>query len=286
MLLLMNASTATIQSLLHYARSIFIESDTAQLDAELLLAHLLQKSRTWLHTWPDKHIDETTVAAYQQLIQRRQQGEPIAHILGRQSFWTLELKVTADTLIPRPDTELLVEEALSTIPEDAVWELADLGTGSGAIALAIASERPAAQITATDQSSAALAVARENAECYSLNNITFRAGSWLQPLPHHHFDLILSNPPYIETDDPHLTQGDVRFDPLSALTAGADGLDDLRQIIANAKTYLKSGGRLIVEHGYDQGKAVRSLFEQHHYTLISTRRDLGGQERISYGTVP
>lgn len=260
-----------------------LTSDSAQLDAELLLAHTLQRSRTWLHTWPDKTITPEQMATFELLLERRQQGEPIAHILGQQSFWSLELKVTADTLIPRPDTELLVEQALSLIPTDQPWQIADLGTGTGAIALAIASERSNVSIIATDRSEAALAVAKENAATHRIENVTFRYGSWFEPLQGEQFELILSNPPYIATEDPHLAGGDVRFDPNSALTAGCDGLDDLHHIIEKAPTYLKPGGRLIVEHGYDQGNAVRSLFEQHHYQHIATQRDLGGQERISYG---
>ena len=282
------ADPLSIAELLKQARYLLTEADTdtSQLDAELLLAHLLQKSRTWLHTWPDKLVEEEIIADFNPLLQRRQRGEPIAYLLGKQSLWTLELKVTADTLIPRPDTELLVEEALSTIPTEQTWEIADLGTGSGAIALAIASERPAARIIATDQSAAALAIAEENASRYPFDNITFKQGSWFEPIRQQLFDLILSNPPYIAAGDAHLGQGDIRFEPDSALSSGSSGLDDLQQIIHNAIPQLKSGGRLIVEHGYDQGNAVRSLFEQHHYIEISTKRDLSGQERVSYGVQP
>jgi|SaaInlStandDraft_4_1057021.scaffolds.fasta_scaffold01003_6 release factor glutamine methyltransferase len=275
-----------IKELLSQARNALTDSDTAQLDAELLLSHQLNKSRTWLHTWPDELIAKESARAFNQLILRRQNGEPIAHIIGKQSFWSLELKVTAETLIPRPDTELLVEEALSTIPDDHPCTIADLGTGSGAIALAIASERPNALITATDQSEAALQIAAENAAAHQLSNVTFKQGSWFEPLQQQPFDLILSNPPYIAEGDPHLSQGDVRFDPDSALSSGSSGLDDLQQIISEAPQHLKTEGRLIVEHGYDQGKAVRSLFEQHHYRTVTTRRDLAGAERISYGICP
>ncbi len=263
-----------------------LASDTAQLDTELLLAHALQQSRTWLHTWPDKTITPEQATTFEQLLQRRQQGEPIAHILGQQSFWTLDLKVTPDTLIPRPETELLVEQALSLIPTNQPWQIADLGTGTGAIALAIASERPKATVVATDQSESALVITRENANTHVINNVSFRHGSWFEPLQGEQFELILSNPPYIATDDPHLAEGDVRFDPDSALSSGRDGLDDLRLITRDSADHLKAGGWLIVEHGYDQGNAVRSLFEQHHYQNIATRRDLGGQERITYGNRP
>ncbi len=262
-----------------------LSSDTAQIDAELLLSYTLDKNRTWLHTWPDKTITAEEASLFEALTQRRQQGEPIAHILGKQSFWTLDLKVTADTLIPRPETELLVEQALSLTPIDQPWQIADLGTGTGAIALAIASERPKATLIASDRSEAALTVAQENATTHAINNIAFRHGSWFEPLRGETFDLILSNPPYIATGDPHLAQGDVRFEPDSALTSGNDGLDDLRLIIANAVHHLKPDGWLLVEHGYDQGNAVRSLFEQYHYQNIATQCDLGGVERITYGSL-
>ena len=275
-----------VKALLQQSGTTLSNSESPQLDVELLLSHQLQKSRTWLHTWPDQEIAPNDLKTFERLLQRRQQGEPIAHIIGRQSFWSLELKVTTDTLIPRPDTELLVETALTMIPTEQPYQMADLGTGSGAIALAIASERPNVSITATDQSAAALQIAMENCQQHQLNNVEFKQRSCFAPLKEARFELILSNPPYIAVDDPHLSQGDVRFDPQSALTAGTDGLDDLRQIIERAPTYLKPQGRLIVEHGYDQGNAVRSLFQQHHYTGIVTQRDLGGQERISYGTRP
>lgn len=272
-----------IGELLSQAKTLLTASDTPQLDAELLLAHALNKSRTWLHTWPEKIPTEAQQLHFQQLIERRQQGVPIAHLLEQQSFWTLNLKVTADTLIPRPETELLVETALAAIPTEQPWRIADLGTGSGAIALAIASECPHATLYATDQSAAALAIAEENGHHHQLTNLQFLLGSWFEPLPTEPFDLILSNPPYIAADDPHLSQGDVRFDPGTALTAGADGLDDLRHIIAGAINHLKPGGQLMVEHGYDQGNAVRSLFQQHGYQAITTQRDLAGEERITYG---
>ncbi len=262
------------------------ESDSASLDAELLLAHLLKKGRTWLHTWPEQTVTPTQLAEYQKLIGRRQQGEPIAHLTGEQSFWTLDLKVTSDTLVPRPETELLVETALSRMTDQVPWRVADLGTGSGAIALAIASEQPQAHLYATDQSAAALAIAAENASKLKINTITFLQGGWLEPLPAEPFDLILSNPPYIADQDPHLTQGDLRFEPASALSSGVDGLDDLRTIIEAAIDHLKPDGWLMVEHGYDQGNAVRSLFQQHHYHSIETRHDLAQLERITFGARP
>jgi release factor glutamine methyltransferase len=275
-----------IGGVLSQAEAALTDSDTPRLDAELLLAHTLDKRRTWLHTWPDRPVSREQADTFEQLLRRRLQGEPIAHILGQQPFWTLDLKVTADTLIPRPESELLVEQALSLTPEDQPWQIADLGTGSGAIALAIASERPMARLIATDQSQAALAVARENATAHGLDNVVLRHGSWFEPLQGERFALILSNPPYIAAADPHLGRGDLRFEPDSALRSGSDGLDDLRQIVAGAPGHLQAGGWLMVEHGYDQGNAVRSLFQQHRYQAIATRRDLGGQERITCGVRP
>ncbi len=275
---------STVQSLLLQARAALTESESAALDGELLLAHLLGKSRTWLHTWPEKPVSNEITTAFATLIERRKAGEPVAYLTGTQSFWSLELQVTADTLIPRPETELLVETALASIPTDQPWQIADLGTGSGAIALAIASERPETTLIATDRSEAALEMARANRDRLQLDNVTFHHGSWFEPLGEARFELILSNPPYIAEADPHLDRGDVRFEPDSALTAGEQGLNDLRAIITDAPTHLKPGGQLMVEHGYDQGNAVRSLFQQQGYDEVTTLRDLGGQERITYGT--
>jgi release factor glutamine methyltransferase len=259
-------------------------TESPRLDAELLLCHLLGKSRSWLHTWPDQPLTAALEPLFRQLVERRRSGEPIAHLLGSQSFWSLDLKVTADTLIPRPDTERLIEQALLFIPEHQPWQVADLGTGTGAIAIAIATERPDCSIIATDQSLAALNVARENSQRYPSANLSFRSGSWFEPLQGEHFELILSNPPYIAEEDPHLTQGDLRFEPGNALVSGVRGMDDLQQIISTAPDHLHPNGILLVEHGYDQGKEVRSLFTENDYHTIKTRRDLGGEERITYGT--
>ncbi len=280
----MSNNLQSIRALIDRATAEITESESARLDAELLLASLLQKSRSWLHTWPDRTIQSDLTTRFNRLVARRISGEPVAYLLGSQPFWTLELKVTADTLIPRPETELLVETALAAIPVELPCRVADLGTGSGAIALAIATERPNATIFATDQSEAALAVAQENATRHQLNNITFLAGSWFTPLTGEPFDLILSNPPYIAESDPHLAQGDLRFEPPRALRSGDDGLDDLKQIIKQASQYLHHTGQLMVEHGYEQGNAVRSLFQKHNFNHIETQRDLGGEERITHGT--
>lgn len=258
-------------------------SDSARIDAELLLCHVLGVNRTYLFTWPEHELSAETLQALEFLLARRESGEPVAHILGRREFWSLELAVTADTLIPRPETELLVEMALERIPYDAEWQIADLGTGSGAIALAIASERPACHITAVERSPGALKVAQQNAERLGITNVTFFLGSWFEPLTGQRFELIVSNPPYIPSADPHLSEGDVRFEPASALIAGEDGLDDIRFLVANAPQYLKSPGWLLLEHGYDQGGAVVALLDQAGYSATADRVDLQGHGRVAMG---
>ncbi len=261
-------------------------SDSPRLDAELLLGHALQQTRSYLHAWPEHHPTQEQSAAFQALLQRRRQGEPIAHILGTREFWSLELQVTPDTLIPRPDTELLVEHALLHIPADRPAAIADLGTGTGAIALAIASERPRAHLVATDRSTAALAVAHENAIRLGIANVVFQESDWCEALAGQAFDVIVSNPPYIAEQDPHLTQGDARFDPITALVSGPEGLDDLRRISHEAMACLKSGGWLLVEHGYDQGPAVIQLLSGAGYQEVRDLSDLAGNSRVTKGQKP
>jgi len=258
-------------------------SDSARLDAELLLCHVLGVNRTYLYTWPERKLDEAQLRALEPLLGRREGGEPVAHILGKREFWSLELVVSADTLIPRPETELLVEAALERIPFDAEWRIADLGTGSGAIALAIASERPACHITAVERTPGALEVAQQNADRLGITNVTFHLGSWFEPLVDQRFELIVSNPPYIPRQDPHLGEGDVRFEPVSALVAGEDGLDDIRFLVANAPQYLKAPGWLMLEHGYDQGEAVVSLLRESGYGEVDDLVDMPGHGRVAVG---
>jgi release factor glutamine methyltransferase len=258
----------------------------ARREAEILLAHALGRTRTWMYTWPEHVLTDAEWEAYQQLLARRSKGEPVAHIIGRREFWSLDLAVNAHTLIPRHETEVLVEQALARIPLDAAWRIADLGTGSGAVALAIASERPRCSIVATDRNPAALAVARDNAAHYRFRNVEFREGSWFEPLHGEHFMMILSNPPYIAADDPHLAQGDLRFEPHSALVSGIDGLEDLRLLTAGAGDYLHSGGWLLLEHGFDQGEAVRQLLSNHGFLDVASVRDALGHERVSLGCCP
>ena len=261
-------------------------STTGRLDAELLLAHVLDKPRSYLFTWPEQLLDSTQVAGLRQLVSRRQAGVPVAYLIGQREFWHLTLKVTEATLIPRPDTELLVELALN--PELLSWQepsatvrVADLGTGSGAIALALASECPHWDIVAIDKSPAALAVARENAANNRITNTRFVEGSWCTPLAQNTMSLIVSNPPYIADDDPHLKEGDVRFEPISALTSGIDGLKDIRQIAQQALPCLVPGGWLLLEHGYDQGAQVQTILAQVGYTQIRTEADLADHDRVT-----
>ncbi|MDX1824284.1 MAG: peptide chain release factor N(5)-glutamine methyltransferase [Thiohalomonadales bacterium] len=263
------------------------QPELARLDAELLLAHVLHKPRTWLHTWPEYELNTEQALEFEQLIARRAKGEPVAHLLGYQEFWSLDLIVTPDTLIPRPETERLVELALERIPPGAAWQIADLGTGSGAIALALAMERPGCRILATDRSAATLAVARNNARRHNLGNVTFRQGDWFEALQDDvAFDMILSNPPYIKENDPHLQEGDVRFEPTTALQAGRRGLDDLQHLIRGALPHLKPGGWLLLEHGYDQAAEVMHLLQQAGYQQVNDYADLAGQPRVAAGCKP
>ncbi|WP_374324074.1 peptide chain release factor N(5)-glutamine methyltransferase [Aquipseudomonas alcaligenes] len=271
---------ATIQSLLDSAD--LPTSPTARLDAELLLAAVLGKPRSYLRTWPEHEPGAEQLAAFAALLERRRMGEPVAYILGHQGFWSLDLEVAPHTLIPRPDTEQLVETALQLAPATPQRVL-DLGTGSGAIALALASERGGWQVIGVDRIAEAVALAERNRQRLKLGNAEFRQSSWFDGLAGERFGLILSNPPYIAADDRHLGEGDVRFEPLSALVAGVDGLDDIRQIIAQAPRHLQAGGWLLLEHGYDQAEAVRELLAAAGFTAVDSRRDLGGHQRISLG---
>ena len=254
-----------------------------RLDAELLLLHIVQKPRSWLFTHADDMPDMDVQTAYTNLIGRRMAGEPVAYITGRRGFWSLDLEVTPATLIPRPETELLVELALRRLPDDAACSVVDLGTGSGAIALAIARERPHAQVVATDASADALAVAQRNAQRHAIGNVTFVNGNWLAPLVGRCFDLIVSNPPYIEIADPHLEHGDLRFEPASALASGADGLDDIRRIVRDAAGHLHPHGWLLFEHGWNQGDAARALLDSAGYAEVFTAQDLEHRDRVSGG---
>ncbi|WP_426687638.1 peptide chain release factor N(5)-glutamine methyltransferase [Rhodanobacter ginsengiterrae] len=267
-------------------RSVLADATTRlgeRVDAELLLLHVLQQSRSWLFTHVDDELTTDVQTAFYELVARREAGEPVAYLTGRRGFWTLDLEVTPATLIPRPETELLVELALQRLPEKVPVDVVDLGTGSGAIALAIASERPQARVIATDTSAAALAVARRNAQRHHLDNVTFVHGDWLAPLAGQRFDLIVSNPPYIEAADPHLVQGDLRHEPASALASGDDGLDDIRRILVDARHHLHPGGWLLFEHGWNQGSAARAMLAAAGYAEVFTAQDLELRDRVSGG---
>ncbi len=276
----------TIRALLDEARrTLAAASDSAALDAEILLAEALETDRAHLRAWPEREPAAALVTRFLELLARRAAGEPVAHILGRREFWSLDLAVTPATLIPRPETEHLVEAALELAPAGPL-DLLELGTGSGAIALALAHERPAWRITATDRSTEALTVARKNAEKFGFAQVEFLSGDWFEPVTGRCFDLIVANPPYVAAGDPHLAEGDVRFEPRSALAAGADGLDDIRHIAAAAPTHLRAGGHLLLEHGYDQGAAVARLLDEAGFIEVRTRADLAGRPRLTSGHLP
>jgi release factor glutamine methyltransferase len=260
-----------------------IGGDEAAREAELLLAHALGRNRAWLIAHAGEPPDAHALARFEALLARRASGEPIAYILGRREFWSLDLAVGPGVLIPRGDTEALVEIALQHIPQDTHVEIADLGTGSGAIALALARERPQARVLATDVSSAALDVARSNAQRLAIANIEFATGDWCAALGTRRFHLIASNPPYIAAGDPHLRRGDLRHEPLQALVSGSDGLDAIRTIVRTAPAHLYARGWLVLEHGHDQGAAVRALLQAAEYANVFTADDLEGRERVSGG---
>ena len=260
-------------------------SDSARLDSELLLCSVIKKDRSFLRAWPEFELKQQQSDSFHQLLEQRLRGNPIAHILGERGFWSLNLKVTTDTLIPRPDTERLVELALELIPEKSQWKILDLGTGTGAIALSLAKENPDCFITATDQSIAALDITKQNAEDNKISNIEFIQSDWFANLNNQQFDMIVSNPPYIKENDPHLQQGDVRFEPLSALTSGEDGLDDIRTIIKNSQQHLTEKGVLLIEHGYDQADAVCNLLSAANFTQVSDFKDDNDNPRVATGHI-
>jgi release factor glutamine methyltransferase len=247
----------------------------------LLLAHALDRTRAWLFAWPEHVPTPAQADAFERLVEARASGQPVAYLLGRRAFWSLDLAVTPAVLIPRPETELLVELALERLPRDVACAVADLGTGSGAIALAIASERPLARVRATDLSADALAVARANAHRLALSHVEFVHGDWCAALGDMRFDLIASNPPYIAAGDPHLARGDLRHEPACALASGVDGLDAIRAIIATAPSHLLSAGWLLLEHGWNQGPQVRELLVRAGFSAVDSARDVAGHERIT-----
>lgn len=258
-----------------------IGSGSSQLDAELLLAHVTGFPRSRFRAFPEQRISPAHAAAFERLVQQRMAGKPVAYLLGHQEFWSLPLQVSDATLIPRPDTECVVEQALAlSLPHQA--KVLDMGTGTGAIALALASERPTWGITASDFTDGAVALAQANASALKLP-VEVVKSHWFEQLAPSHFDLIVSNPPYIASTDHHLSEGDVRFEPASALVSGADGLDAIRHIAAHASNWLNAGGWLLLEHGFDQAASVRALLRQHGFNEVQSRQDYGGNDRMSLG---
>lgn len=279
-------SNITVAQCLQLAHELESLSDSARLDIELLLGHILQKNRTYLFTWPDKILSPEQAENFLQLFNRRKSGEPIAHIIGQREFWSLPLAVNNSTLIPRPDTELLVELVLELFASDSAQQqrsCLDLGTGTGAIVLAIASEKPHWQLLGVDYSVAAAALAEHNRSALGFNHVAIVQSDWFAAIPAQQFDVIVSNPPYIDPQDPHLDQGDVRFEPRSALIADNKGLADIELIIQQSRNYLDEQGWLLLEHGYDQGRAVRELLVAQQFAQVETRRDYGGNERVTLG---
>ncbi|WP_429013830.1 peptide chain release factor N(5)-glutamine methyltransferase [Aeromonas veronii] len=279
-----------IQQARAHIMNVLAEGESPRADADVLLCHLLGCRRSYLMTWPERELDAAQQATLQTWLARRLNGEPIAHLVGEREFWSLPLKVSPATLIPRPDTEVLVEQALTRIPQGPCAVL-DLGTGTGAIALALKSERPEVDVWAVDRMADAAALARENSAALGLP-IEVRDGSWFEPLGEPdrdetpRFAVIVSNPPYIDGADPHLEQGDVRFEPRSALVADDAGLADIRHIVAHAPAYLLTDGWLLLEHGWDQGESVRQLLRDGGYREVATVRDYGDNDRVTLGLCP
>jgi len=263
-----------------------LDSGSARIEVQCLLQAVLQANRAWLLTHPEHQLDDQQYARYAALFERRLLGEPVAYLLGEREFYGLNFKVSPATLIPRPDTELLVDLALQHIPQQGRCRVLDLGTGSGAIALSIAHARPNAEVVAVDTSTAALEIAQLNAQRLDLKSARFLQGDWFSALHDERFDIVVSNPPYIAAGDAHLARGDVRFEPRSALVSGAEGLDDIRRITAQAKAHLNPDGWLLFEHGYDQAAQVRALLQQAGFTAVFSARDLAGIERVSGGSSP
>lgn len=278
-------STLKVAELLREAAA-RLPGEEARHEVEQLLIHVLGVERAWLFAHATDEVDTEAMARFEVLLARRAEGHPLAYLTGRRGFWTLDLQVNTATLIPRPETELLVEQALARLPADDMVRVADMGTGSGAVALSIASERPLATVMATDVLGPALAVAVKNAQAHGLENVWFRRGHWYAALGSDRFDMIVSNPPYIAAGDPHLVEGDLRFEPPPALASGADGLDAIREIVAGAHEHLVPGGWLLMEHGWDQGDAIRALLEQAGFVEAQTVQDLEQRDRVTLGRWP
>ncbi len=276
----------SIKETLEFAVARLQNCDQARLDAEVLLAFALDKSRSHLHAWPEAELSKEQTLRYSRLIEQRTEGRPIAYLTGHREFWSLDFEVTADTLIPRPETELLVEKTLAILPAHEKLRVADLGTGSGAIAIALAHERKSWTLCALERCFAGTRVAQRNARHLGVSNIDFVNASWCDALADASLDAIVSNPPYIAELDPHLQQGDVRYEPVSALASGPEGLDDIKKLVADTPRILKTDGWILLEHGFSQAKMVRKLLNTKGFINIVTAHDLAGQERVSYAQKP
>lgn len=272
------------QHWLRMAVAALAESESPKRDAEILLEHVTGKARSFILAFGETALSAAQETQLTELLARRKRGEPVAHLTGEREFWSLPLYVSAATLIPRPDTECLVEQALARLPAGPC-RILDLGTGTGAIALALASERPDCQVTALDVMPDAVALAKRNVERLGLHNVQVLQSSWFTGVAGQSFGMIVSNPPYIDEHDPHLVQGDVRFEPLTALVAADEGLADIEHIITTARQHLVPGGWLLIEHGWTQGQAVRERFLQAGYADTETCRDYGGNDRLTLGRV-
>lgn len=274
----------TIKNLLATTTKILSNlSDSPSLDAEVLLGFVLGKPRSYLRAWCDNTVMDEQRVRFLDLVKQRQQGVPVAYLIGTREFWDRDFMVTPDVLIPRPDTELLIELSLQLIPEHHPVNIIDLGTGSGIIAVTLAAERPNAQITAVDSSLAALAVARHNAQTHQVTNIDFYQSNWFEQVLSTPYFMVISNPPYIAHDDEHLQLGDVRFEPITALVAEDQGLSDIKNIADKARHYLASEGHLLVEHGYNQATQVQAIFNALAYDKVQSWQDLSGNDRVTYG---
>ncbi len=272
----------TVNRLLDEAACNLADHVEARREAQILLGHALGVSRAWLSAHGDEAADPSSAAVFRDFVQRRRAGEPVAYLVGRREFYGLDFHVTPDVLIPRADTETLIDAALEKLARQAAHDVLDLGTGSGCIAITIAHERCAARVTAVDVSAAALNVARDNAVAVG-GDVEFVQGNWFGPLASRRFDLIVSNPPYVATGDPHLQRGDLRFEPAAALTSGEDGLTDIRLIVAGAPAHLRAGGWLLIEHGYDQADVCRNLLLDAGFGELINRADIAGLPRVAGG---
>ena len=274
----------SVSDLLKLSTKLQATSDTPRLDCEMLLCHVLKEDRSWLLTWPEHQVSRAQQALFKSLLDQREQGIPIAYLTGTRGFWSMDLNVSSDTLIPRPETELLVETALKLgLPSKACG--LDLGTGTGAIVLALASERPDMQWIAVDSEQGAVELAQRNCDQQQLSNVNIFQSCWFDAITelNSKFDLIVSNPPYIACDDPHLSQGDVRFEPPTALVSGIDGLDDIKIIISQSSSYLNLNGWLVLEHGYNQGQVVSHLMSKAGFSQVVTMQDYNNLDRITLG---